>query len=66
MIMLGSGREGGDEFGRVQSTPAALGGITQSPYLVMADADAVYRRAWLLARRSWTPLMMFGAVRRWC
>lgn len=45
MIMLGSARDGGDEFGKAQSTPAALGGTTQSPYLVVADADAVYRRA---------------------
>src|SRR5438128_7304293 len=39
MIMLGSAREGDDPFGRVQSTPAALGGTTQSPYLVVTDAD---------------------------
>jgi uncharacterized glyoxalase superfamily protein PhnB len=45
MIMLGSAHEGDDEFGRVQSTPSALGGTTQSPYLVVADADAVYQRA---------------------
>jgi uncharacterized glyoxalase superfamily protein PhnB len=46
MVMLGSAREGDDPFGRVQSTPAALGGrTTQSPYLVVADADAVLRRA---------------------
>ena len=45
MVMLGSAREVGDRFGQVQSTPAALGGTTQSPYLVVADADAVYRRA---------------------
>ncbi|MCG8508659.1 MAG: VOC family protein [Rhodospirillales bacterium] len=43
MIMLGSARD--DEFGGLQSTPAKLGGITQSPYMVVADADAVYRRA---------------------
>lgn len=45
MIMLGSAREGDDEFGRVQSTPSVLGGTTQSPYLVIADADAIHRRA---------------------
>jgi uncharacterized glyoxalase superfamily protein PhnB len=45
MIMLGSAREGDDPFGRLQSTPAVLGGTTQSPYLVVADADAVYGRA---------------------
>lgn len=43
MIMLGSARD--DEFGRLQATPAALGGTTQSPYLVVSDADEVYRRA---------------------
>jgi uncharacterized glyoxalase superfamily protein PhnB len=43
MIMLGSARD--DEFGRVQSQPAAFGGTTQSPYLVVPDADEVYRRA---------------------
>jgi uncharacterized glyoxalase superfamily protein PhnB len=43
MIMLGSARD--DEFGRLQATPAALGGTTQSPYIVASDADEVYRRA---------------------
>ena len=43
MIMLGSARD--DEFGRLQAQPAALGGSTQSSYLVVPDADAVYRRA---------------------
>jgi uncharacterized glyoxalase superfamily protein PhnB len=43
MIMLGSARD--DEFARVQSTPEALGGTTQSPYLVVQDADDVYKRA---------------------
>jgi uncharacterized glyoxalase superfamily protein PhnB len=44
MIMLGSVREN-DSFGQVQSTPAALGGTTQSPYLIVADADAIYQSA---------------------
>lgn len=43
MIMLGSARD--DAFGALQSTPALLGGITQSPYLVVADADAVLATA---------------------
>jgi uncharacterized glyoxalase superfamily protein PhnB len=43
MIMLGSARD--NEFGRVQAQPAALGGTTQSPYLVVSDADEVYGRA---------------------
>ena len=45
MIMLGSARDSDDPFGCVQSTPAAFGGTTQSPYLVVPDADEVYRRA---------------------
>jgi uncharacterized glyoxalase superfamily protein PhnB len=43
MIMLGSARE--DEFGRLQPVPGALGGTTQSPYMVVADADKMYARA---------------------
>ena len=43
MIMLGSARD--DAFGRLQPTPRALGGTTQSPYVVVPDADAVYRSA---------------------
>jgi uncharacterized glyoxalase superfamily protein PhnB len=45
MIMLGSARSGDDQFGRLQSTPEVLGGTTQSPYLVVPDADEMYRRA---------------------
>ena len=44
MIMLGSARAD-DQFGRLQATPTALGGTTQSPYVVVADADALYARA---------------------
>lgn len=43
MIMLGSARD--DEFGCAQSTPAALGGTTQSAYVVVPDADAIHARA---------------------
>jgi uncharacterized glyoxalase superfamily protein PhnB len=43
MIMLGTARD--DDFGEAQSTPAELGGTTQSPYIVVPDADAVYQRA---------------------
>jgi uncharacterized glyoxalase superfamily protein PhnB len=43
MIMVGSARD--DAFGRLQSRPVALGGTTQSPYVVVPDADEVYRRA---------------------
>jgi uncharacterized glyoxalase superfamily protein PhnB len=45
MIMLGTARGDDDAFGCLQSTPAALGGTTQSPYLVVRDADEVYRQA---------------------
>ena len=44
MIMLGSGRD--DDFGALQKTPADLGGVgTQSPYVIVADADAHHARA---------------------
>jgi uncharacterized glyoxalase superfamily protein PhnB len=43
MIMIGSARE--DAFGRLQKTPVALGGTTQSPYIVVGDVDKVYVRA---------------------
>lgn len=44
MIMLGSARD--DEFGRLQKTPAEVGGVgTQSPYVIVPDADAHYERA---------------------
>jgi len=43
MIMLGSARD--DAFGALQSTPRALGGTTQSPYIVVPDADAVLASA---------------------
>ncbi|MCI0467483.1 MAG: VOC family protein [Beijerinckiaceae bacterium] len=45
MIMCGSEGSGSEEFGRLQKTPAVLGGTTQSPYVIVADADEVYRRA---------------------
>lgn len=43
MIMLGSARE--DAFGKLQPTPENLGGTSQSPYVVVANADTVYERA---------------------
>lgn len=43
MIMLGSEKKGG-AFAELQSTPATLKGTTQSPYLVVPDADDVHRR----------------------
>jgi uncharacterized glyoxalase superfamily protein PhnB len=41
MIMLGSVRD--DDFGRMQTQPGAT--TTQSPYLVVADPDAIHARA---------------------
>ncbi len=44
MIMLGSA--GDDAFGRLQKPPRELGGLTtQSPYIVVEDADEHYARA---------------------
>jgi uncharacterized glyoxalase superfamily protein PhnB len=45
MIMLGSASNDG-EFGKYIKPPRATGGIgTQSPYVVVADADVHYKRA---------------------
>lgn len=43
MIMLGSARN--DEFGALQSTSRALGGVSQSAYLVVDDVDTVCEQA---------------------
>jgi uncharacterized glyoxalase superfamily protein PhnB len=44
MIMLGSARD--DAFGRLQRTPGEVGGVTtQSPYIIVRDADAHHARA---------------------
>src|SRR6476659_8376773 len=44
MVMLGSQRD--DDFGKLQKTPAEVGGIgTQSAYVIVADADAHHARA---------------------
>lgn len=43
LIMIGTARD--DAFGKLQQLPAALGGNSQSPYVVVLDADAVHRRA---------------------
>jgi uncharacterized glyoxalase superfamily protein PhnB len=44
MIMLGSAQNGG-EWGKLVKQPDEIGGFeTQSPYLVVPDADAVYAR----------------------
>jgi uncharacterized glyoxalase superfamily protein PhnB len=44
MIMLGSVRD--DGFGQLQKSPRQVGGVgTQSPYVIVPDADAHYARA---------------------
>ncbi len=43
MIMLGSDRD--DAFGALQSTARKLGAPTQSPYIIVADVDALAARA---------------------
>lgn len=43
MLMLGSAVD--NEYGRLMHTPTEVGGCTQSLYLVVADAEAMYRRA---------------------
>jgi uncharacterized glyoxalase superfamily protein PhnB len=43
MIMLGSAYD--DDLGKLQKTPSEVGGLnTQSPYIVVPDADARYDR----------------------
>ena len=56
MIMLGSSRD--DDFDKLQKPPGDVGGIgTQSPYVIVADADVHYRRRWMRGlRSSWTSL----------
>ncbi|WP_171174874.1 VOC family protein [Ruegeria sp. HKCCD8929] len=43
MIMLGSARD--DAFGAFQTTARSLGGISQSPYIVVDDVDYVCEKA---------------------
>lgn len=43
MLMLGSVVD--NEYGRLMHSPAEVGGCTQSLYLQVADAEAMYRRA---------------------
>jgi uncharacterized glyoxalase superfamily protein PhnB len=44
MVMLGSARE--SEFGNLQKPPGSLGGaVSQSPYIIVEDADKHYARA---------------------
>ncbi|GAB5471339.1 MAG: VOC family protein [Rhodospirillales bacterium] len=43
MVMLGSARD--DSFGALQSTAQALGGVTQSAYIVVSTVDALCEQA---------------------
>ena len=44
MVMLGSA--GDDDFSKLQKPPRALGGVgSQSPYIIVEDADEHYARA---------------------
>ena len=43
MIMLGSARD--DAFGRLQGPPSAQGPTTESPYVIVPDADRVHEKA---------------------
>ena len=44
MIMLGTARD--DDFGKLQKPPRDVGGVgTQSPYVIVPDADAHHARA---------------------
>ena len=46
MIMLGSVRDDDTEFGALMKQPDEIGGAeTQSPYLIVTDADVVYAKA---------------------
>lgn len=45
MVMLGSVLEMETEWGQLIRQPDALGAETQSPYVVVPDADAMYARA---------------------
>lgn len=42
MVMLGTVRD--DPFGETQITPDEAGGVTQSAYIVVKDADALFER----------------------
>ena len=52
MVMLGSTSKADTEFGRLTRQPDEIGGMeTQSPYLIVTDADAVYQRTKLAGWR---------------
>jgi uncharacterized glyoxalase superfamily protein PhnB len=49
-VMLGSSEN--NEFGKLVSRPAELGGTTASPYIATTDIDALCERA---RRSAWSP-----------
>jgi uncharacterized glyoxalase superfamily protein PhnB len=55
MIMMGSEQKDG-AFAQLQSTPAKLSGTTQSPYLVVPDADAVHARVVAMGGETVMPI----------
>jgi uncharacterized glyoxalase superfamily protein PhnB len=55
MIMLGTARD--DEFGKLQKTPEQVRGVgTQSPYIIVPDADAHHACAVALGAKVVYPL----------
>jgi uncharacterized glyoxalase superfamily protein PhnB len=55
MVMLGSARD--DDFGKLQKTPAEVGGVgTQSAYVIVADVDKHHGRAVAAGARVVHPL----------
>ena len=43
MVMLGQSRD--DSFGQFLKSPESIGGVTQSPYVIVDDVDAACERA---------------------
>lgn len=55
MVMLGSARD--DDFGKLQRTPAEVGGVgTQSAYVIVPDVDEHHARAAAAGARVVHPL----------
>ena len=45
MLMLGSANRPDSEYGKLVKAPDASGALTQTVYVVVPDADAIYERA---------------------
>jgi len=46
MVMVGPVSKVENDFGRLTTQPDEIGGLeTQSPYLIVSDADSIYQRA---------------------